>query len=258
MRERLLDDVRRFGTDPAADEFSAAVLVNRALDDSLDPAALQARVTGLVNDCSKPDQPWLYLAELGFSGNRASYDSVDNSRLDWLLDQRRGIPISLGVLLIHVARNLGLSAVGINFPGHFLVRVGSRLVDPFRMCETTEPECIAGLGDANLQLAPAEMFVEASPLAVLLRMLNNLKYQFARRAEWHRSLDMVDLQLAVEPDNARLMVERGEMWWRLGAVASAREALLRAVSLAEGQDAEIVKLAQQRLGDLGSDDGPLH
>jgi len=93
---------------------------------------------------------------------------------------------------------------------------------------------------------------------VLVRMLSNLKYQFARRGEWHRSLDMIDLQLAVDPDNAHLLIERGEMWWRLGAIGSAREALQRAISLARGSDAEIVTLAERRLVELGSDEGLLH
>lgn len=254
MRESLLVDVGRFRIDPEADELAAALLVNRALYDNLDPVAVQRRVQRLIEECSRPERPWLYLAELGFAGNQSSYQSVDNSRMDWLLDQRRGIPISLGVLLIHVARSLGMTAVGINFPGHFLVRVGSQLVDPFRMIETSEPECLANLGEAS----PIDAFRHASPLTVLLRMLNNLKYQFGWRGEWHRSLDMVDLQLAVEPDNARLLVERGEMWWRLGAVGAAREALERAISLAEGRDAEVVKLARQRIGELGSDEGLLH
>ena len=258
MNELLLNDVRRFSNDPDADEFSAALLVNRALDHSLDPAKVEGQVQSLVEECSQPTKPWLYLAELGFAGNGDSFNSVDNSRLDWLLQQRRGIPISLGVLLIHLARSLGRTAVGINFPGHFLVRVDAQLVDPFHMRETSEPECIAGLGQSNLQIAADDVFRQASPMAVFLRMLNNLKYQFARKGEWHRSLDMLDLQLAAQPESARLLVERGEMWWRLGAAASAREALQRAIALAEGRDPEILKLAQQRLNDLGSDDGLLH
>jgi regulator of sirC expression with transglutaminase-like and TPR domain len=259
----LLDDVRRFSKDPDADEFSAAVLVNRALDDGVDPRAIEDRVQSLVDECSEPSRPWLYLAELGFEGNSNSYDSLDNSRLDRLLEQRRGIPISLGVLLIQVARSLGRSAVGINFPGHFLVRVGPQLVDPFRMRETSEQECLAGLGETDPgvsqgQVPAADAFPVASALTVLLRMLNNLKYQFARRGEWHRGLDILDLQLAVEPGNAGLLVERGEMWWRLGAPSSARESLQQAITLAEGRDAETLRLAQQLLTKLGSDEGVQH
>lgn len=259
MQALLLDDARRFSMDPRADEFAAALLVNRALNEQLDVDALKRRVRVLVEDCPDPARPWLYLAQLGFAGNQASYDALDNSRLDRLLEERRGIPISLGVLLIHVARTLGLDAVGINFPGHFLVRIGAALIDPFRMAETSEADCLAGLArggdDARV---PTDAFREASPLAVFLRMLNNLKYQFARRGEWHRGLDMVDLQLAVDPDNARLLIERGEMWWRLGAVSSARESLQKAVEMAAGRDSEMAELAQQRLAQLGDDKGVLH
>ena len=258
MHDALLDDDCRFSNDPEADELAAALLVNRVLDDNLDPHALKHRVQCLVDDCSNAEQPWLYLAELGFAGNQSSYDSVDYSRLDWLLEQRRGIPISLGVLLIHVARGLGLSAIGINFPGHFLVRVGARLVDPFRMVETSEQECLADLGAGVGLAATSDLFREASPLTVLLRMLNNLKYQFARRGEWHRSLDMIDLQLAVETDNPHLLIERGEMWWRLGSIGSARESLRHAISSAQGRDEEVVRLAEHWLDKLGTDEGTVH
>ena len=254
----LLDDIRAFSEDPDADELAAALLVNRALDDGLDAHALRVRVQHLVEACSEPSQPWLYLSELGFAGNGGNYDSLDNSRLDWLLEARRGIPISLGVLLIHLARSQGLTAIGINFPGHFLVRVGAALVDPFRMRETSEQECLAGLGETQGQAIATDLFPQASALSVLLRMLNNLKYQFARRGDWHRGLDILDLQLVVEPDNAHLFMERGEMWWRLGAVDLAREAMQRAITLADGRDVELVKLARQSLTTLGSDSGVQH
>jgi regulator of sirC expression with transglutaminase-like and TPR domain len=250
--------VRRFGADPRADEFGAALLVNRALAEGLDVASLDKRMQKLAAECSSPERPWEYLAELGFAGDRATYESIDNSRMDRVLDKRRGIPISLGVLLIHLARILGLTAVGINFPGHFLVRVGSQLVDPFGMFATSEADCLAGLGDAGAGVTPAEAFREASPLAVLLRMLNNLKYQFAREAQWHRGLEMLDLQVAVEPDNALLQVERSEMWWRLGGTVAAREALRKALELADGRDENVVKLVEQRLAELGPDTGQLH
>ncbi len=251
----LVEDALRFRADPDGDELSAAILVNRALNENLNLPELNDRLRELVDACSQREQPWLYLAELGFAGDRENYDLIDNSRLDWLLEQRRGIPISLGVLLIHLARTQGLAAVGINFPGHFLVRVGDQLVDPFRMQSTSELECLAGLGNVP---APQDAFQEASPTAVLLRMLNNVKYQFARRAEWHRSLDMLDLQMAVDPDNPQLVVERGEMWWRLGSAATAREAWERALSMAEGRDAEVVKLVRRRLREIGPDEGLLH
>jgi hypothetical protein len=69
---------------------------------------------------------------------------------------------------------------------------------------------------------------------------------------------MIDLQLAVETDNPHLLIERGEMWWRLGAIGSARESLQRAIFVARGRDEEVVKLALRWLDELGTDEGTVH
>ena len=79
--------------------------------------------------------------DLGFSGNREHYDDSRNSFLNEVLDRRTGIPISLAIVYLEVARRAGLRAEGVNFPGHFLLRVpgpsGPRrsdaflIVDPF-------------------------------------------------------------------------------------------------------------------------------
>ena len=60
--------------------------------------------------------------ELGFPGNREHYDDPRNSCLNEVLDRRTGIPITLALVYIEVARRAGMRAEGINFPGHFLVR----------------------------------------------------------------------------------------------------------------------------------------
>jgi regulator of sirC expression with transglutaminase-like and TPR domain len=258
-QQELLEAVREFAADPEADEVEAALLVTRALEPLVDADALRGRVAELASACPGTQTPWAYLKEVGFVGNAGEYDALDNSRLDRLLDARRGIPISLGVLLIQVARGTGRSAVGINFPGHFLVRVGECLVDPFRMVETSEAECLEGLGEAQGNPgAGASFFPEATAVAVLLRMLNNVKYRYAQAGEWHRSLDMVDLQLAAAGEGAHLLLERGELWSRLGAKGPARADLQRALALAQEGDPRLVAAAQRLLDGLGSDPEPLH
>lgn len=258
-QHELIEAARSFAADPEADELEAALLVTRALDPSVDADALRERVAGLASACPGTQTPWAYLRELGFVGNAGEYDALDNSRLDRLLDGRRGIPISLGVLLIQVARASGRPAAGINFPGHFLVRVGESLVDPFRMAETSEAECLAGLSNAQGNPgAFGDLFPQATAPAVLLRMLNNVKYRYAQSGKWHRSLDMVDLQLAATGDDAHLLLERGQLWSRLGARGPAREDLQRALTLAQDQDPRLVAAARRLLDGLGSEPEPLH
>lgn len=258
-QQELIDAVAEFAADPGADELDAALLVTRALEPSVDADALRARVAEVASACPRWQTPWAYLFELGFVGNPADYDALENSRLDRLLDGGRGIPISLGVLLIQVARASGRMAAGINFPGHFLVRVGDCLVDPFRMVQTSEAECLAGLSSAQGNPgAGGELFPQAPAVAVLLRMLNNVKYRYAQMGEWHRSLDMVDLQLAAAGDDARLLLERGELWSRLGAAGPARQDLLRALELAGERDPRLAAAVQRLLDGLGPDSEVLH
>src|SRR4029079_7546812 len=78
--------------------------------------------------------------EQGFAGNRERYDDPRNSFLNEVLERRTGIPISLAVIYLEVARRAGLRVDGVNFPGHFLLRVRDQaalegndlaIIDPF-------------------------------------------------------------------------------------------------------------------------------
>ena len=79
-----------------------------------------------------------FFEELGFAGNVNDYYDPDNSFIHLVLRTRRGIPISLAVIWLELAQGLGLDAEGVNFPGHFLVKVhlseprqGQVVIDPF-------------------------------------------------------------------------------------------------------------------------------
>lgn len=79
-----------------------------------------------------------FFGELGFGGNVNNYYDPDNSLVHLVLHNRRGIPISLAVIWLELAQGLGLRAQGINFPGHFLVKInlseprqGQVVIDPF-------------------------------------------------------------------------------------------------------------------------------
>ena len=259
QREEL---ARLFGSlsdDAAGAEMEAAVLVSQALAPDLDVSALEGRLQQLIASCDRPEQPWVYLRELGFRGSRRAHSALTSSRMDTVLDERTGIPISLGVLLIHLARSQGLSTWGVNFPGHFLVSIEDQLVDPFEMQCVSAADCLARLPASQRVAGAAERsaFARAPARAVALRMLNNLKYQFVAEAQWHRALDMLDFQLSLAPDDTGLLFERGEFWLRLGALAPARASLERCLSVAEA-GSEIAELAERQLQALAGQDDTLH
>lgn len=157
--------------------------------------------------------------ELGFAGNLNDYYAAENSYVHRVLVTRRGIPITLGVLLLELAEQAGLRASGVAFPGHFLVKVrmglGEVVIDPFtgdelstsRLDERLAVYRRASQWPADLDL-PLEFFLRpAAPRQILARMLRNLR-------EVHRAAGDMPRQLAVQHRLVRLLpddpVERRE------------------------------------------------
>ncbi len=160
---------------------------------------------------------WLnrfFFQELGFAGNVNHYHDPNNSYLHAVLATRRGIPITLAVLYIELATQIGLTARGVSFPGHFLVKLrmpqGEVVIDPFTghsLSRDELDELLApykrnrGLqGDFD---APLGLFLQtATARDVLARMLRNLK-------EVHRSAGETQRLLAVQQ---RLVVLLPRAW----------------------------------------------
>ena len=117
---------------------------------------------------------------LGFRGDRERYYSLENSLIDRVIDRRLGIPISLSVVFIEVARRVGVELHGVGLPGHFVVSTsgGGAFYDAFEPSgPMTRADCtglISRLAGRPIAL-PSEAFVPMEPLAVVQRMLNNMK-----------------------------------------------------------------------------------
>jgi regulator of sirC expression with transglutaminase-like and TPR domain len=139
-----------------------------------------------------------FFSELGFAGNVNHYYDAGNSLLPTVLHTRRGIPITLALLFIEMAQALGLRAVGVSFPGHFLVKLhmsdGAVVIDPFsgrslgreELEERLQPLRLQrGLNDDND--APLGLFLQAAPPRdILARLLRNLKHIHLNAKDWQR------------------------------------------------------------------------
>lgn len=231
-------------SDPSAlAESEVAIRIDALLNPDLDPQTTRvalAEVQALaLKHPQAAEQPWLALTDLGFTGNAATYAATTNSSLSWVLTHRSGIPISLAVILIAVARSLGCEAQGLNHPGHFLVRVNAHLVDPFRM-ELVPPGAQAFASAAQ---APA-----ATPADIGLRMLNNLKYASLQSMRWVDALNLLDHQLAMRPQAWDLWFEKASMWQQLGSHSSA--ALICRALLTQQLPAELAASVTSRLEQL--------
>jgi regulator of sirC expression with transglutaminase-like and TPR domain len=177
--------------------------------------------------------------EQGFAGNPEDYYEPQGSFLDQVLERRRGLPITLSIIWIEVARRLGVEARGVGFPGHFLVRAGTDpglIVDPFHGHVATHDHCLrllrGALGDqAELR---SEHLSIAGPRQILVRILSNLKRLYSEREAWSAALACVDRILLLVPDAPLELRDRGLLYARLECYRAAVADLERFAELAGG------------------------
>ncbi len=147
--------------------------------------------------------------EKGFTGNIDNYYALGNNFLNFVLDKKTGIPITLGVVYIEVGRRAGLPLVGVNFPGHFLVRYQREhldiLLDVFEngsfMCEDA---LRAKLQETHGDSVPLEssMLTEATDKEILARILRNLTRAYTLLENYDKALTAAERITWLLPNTA--------------------------------------------------------
>ena len=215
---------------------------------------------------------WLnrfFFQELGFAGNVNDYYDPNNSYLHQVLRTRRGIPITLAILYIELATQIGLTASGVSFPGHFLVKLrmntgqhqGEVVIDPFSgqsLSREELDELLApykrgrGLqGDFDV---PLGLFLQAaSSREVVARMLRNLKEIHRNAQDWSRLLPVMQRLVVLLPQAWEERRDRGLAYADLGQVEAAARDL--ATYLENVDDAPDGAMVAERLAAL-SGQGP--
>jgi hypothetical protein len=133
------------------------------------------RLTGVL---TKADRVRVLAEFLGrdmrLRGNDDDYYQIDNSLLPRVLETKLGIPISLALVYMLVAKRAGFQVDGVGLPGHFLARHEDVFFDPFHGGRRVSlEECAALLEQQNLALTPAHLMPTTSR-QVLIRMLTNI------------------------------------------------------------------------------------
>lgn len=169
-----------------------------------------------------------FFRDMGFGGNVNNYYDPDNSYLNAVLRTRRGIPITLAVLWLELATGLGLKARGVNFPGHFMVKVnlpnGQVVIDPFTgqslsredLSERLEPyKRRNGLVD-DFDVPVGLYLQAATPRDIVARLLRNLKEIHRTQEDWLRLIAVLDRLLILLPDAWSEYRDRGLAWAEMG------------------------------------------
>lgn len=161
--------------------------------------------------------------DLDFRGDVQSYDDPANAALPLVLARRRGLPIALSVLWIDLARRLGLDAVGIGLPGHFLAglrtEVGLLCFDPFHQGRAVGEEeaahLVAGATRGQITFHPG-MLTALPHRAILARLVRNLCVRYQRHEAWPEVVWTATHLALLEPDSPEPLRDRARANLRLG------------------------------------------
>jgi regulator of sirC expression with transglutaminase-like and TPR domain len=250
VRKDLVDALETAANAPGADLASAALVIAQLEYPRLDAAPYLARLDGMGDAARRhiersgaeaADDPLLarirafndYLFEHErFVGNREHYEDPRNSCLNEVIDRRTGIPITLSIVYMEIGRRAGLRLDGVNFPGHFLVRVPresgrrerSLIIDPFHAGTLlSEHDCRHLLRKhVGSEVAFSKsLLAPATRTQIIARMLLNLKRLYVHMRSFPQARDVTELLLAIMPSALTELRDRGLLAFHLNDINSA-------------------------------------
>ena len=244
----LIDAFSAFvGPDIEEDEIDltrAALLIARAEYPELDIEAyarrieeLAYRVASLVPDINAQGTiaalNHVLFEDAGLRGNREDYYDPRNSFLNDVLDRGLGIPITLSIVYMEVARRVGFPLAGVGMPGHFLLKhyggeAHEMLIDCFNHGDIlSQQDCQRRLDEiysGEMALRP-EFLHPISPRQILTRMLNNLKTVYLSTRNFRKALPIADLILVIYPCSPEDVKQRALLRYSLALHKLAAEDL---------------------------------
>lgn len=149
---------------------------------------------------------WMF-DDAGFCGNTVDYYDPRNSFLNHVLDRRKGIPITLAVVLIEVGRRAGVEVNGVSFPGHFLARIegarGPSFIDPFdgRVLTREDLRTLHARTAGDKRDPDPRLLEAATKKQIIVRMLNNLRGIYAARGDQERLRGVIERMEVLAPSD---------------------------------------------------------
>ncbi len=227
--QQTLLELQRLLKEPSLDLLRAALLIAKLDNPELEIDAYVRQVQrhakrvreGLGEGASEATRlaalnHYLF-EEQGFHGSRTDYSHRSNSYINEVLDDREGLPITLSVLYIEIAKQLDLNVVGVGMPSHFLARhepkIGeTQLVDVFDRGRPLTPAEAQATCEELSGLPWQDSFLGSiTPQATLERMLRNLFHAATESQEAEQMLRYTQAVLVINPDSAQDHLNLGKL-----------------------------------------------
>jgi regulator of sirC expression with transglutaminase-like and TPR domain len=238
-----MNDLDRFANEVLiADQFNlarAALIMGEFEYPNLDASLYLNQLDHLANsaryflnqgrsDSQAVDLAYFLFDRLGFSGNHDQYHDPKNSFVNEVMDRRLGIPITLSLVYLEIARRIDIEVEGVGLPGHFIVRARKQnfysqpsyiYLDPFnRGALMTVEQCrervnILTEGKLTFQMGYLN---PVGPRHILTRMLNNLKNIYASQNDLERTLAIIERLLILNPLDPAEMRNQATVYISMG------------------------------------------
>jgi len=178
-----------------------------------------------------------------YRGDEETYDDLKNADIMHVIDRRKGLPVALGVLYLHIARALEIDLTGLNFPGHFVLHLragtGAAIVDPFNRGETLSSadllNILRSLEGPDATLTPGH-YAPVAPRDILLRLQNNILTRAFAVEDYARARTVLTRMIWLAPDRVNLHFELGRLEVYAGHMGAAAQAFEDCVARAQSED----------------------
>ncbi|HXG05812.1 MAG TPA: transglutaminase-like domain-containing protein [Nitrososphaera sp.] len=200
-----------------------AQLVKKSLRSSRRPTQIIEKINDYMFNIQK------------FRANTEDYYNPLNSYLNVVIEQKTGIPITLSILYLSIARGVNFKMYPVNFPGHFLLKHvlednnGEIIVDPFFGGRIMDDYSLKALLDKtyprqNIPLTHA-LVESATPSQVIIRMLSTLKGSYYEAQDMHRYYLANEMILAIDQFHPEAIRDKGMIYLKNGDAAEALKVL---------------------------------
>ena len=176
-----------------------------------------------INDVKNPTYLISMLNEhlfenLGFVGDNDDYYNPKNNFLNEVIDKKSGLPITISILYVEIAKFVGLNLKIVGFPGHILVKYNEEMIlDPFNrgnLLNVEDLQDILDINFGNLDFRP-EFLDEINSEKILVRIVRNLKNSYAQSYVYDKALKCTDMILSIEPESPDEIRDKGIIEERL-------------------------------------------
>ncbi len=234
------------------DLFKGGCIVARIINEKANIDWASAELQRLVSEIRRLNADGILetMASQGYKNDKRDPMRPEANQIDYVLRRKKGIPISFGLIIMCLADRVGVGYHGVNFPGHFLITLDEKLVDPLSF-QYVDYDKLRQIADAQ-KLGDEVLLEPCMNHEVIGRMIFNLQIIAMDLMDLELALDLNEYMGTVLPNSFQVPLTRSDIWIGLDDYDEAKIQCGKALAMAPND--EIADFIQQRITHLEQKD----